>query len=120
MRSLVRPFIRGRVAEPGIENLPVDEDLVKDPKAKNIMALRSASGQVGRPYVAPPGTPAPIMKILRDAFAQVANDRDLKDEANKTAMTVQYTDDVQCLKVVNFILNQPEATIKEISKYLKF
>ena len=120
MRSLVRPFIRGRVVEPGIENLPVDEDLVKDPKAKNIMALRSASGQVGRPYVAPPGTPAQVMKILRDAFAQVANDRDLKDEANKTAMTVQYTDEAQCLKVVNFILNQPETTIKEISKYLKF
>jgi len=120
MRSLVRPFIRGRVSEPGIENLPVDEDLVKDPKAKTIMALRSASGQVGRPYVAPPGTPAPVMKILREAFAQVAKDREMRDEANKTAMSVQYADDAQCLKVVNFILNQPEPMVKEISKYLKF
>jgi tripartite-type tricarboxylate transporter receptor subunit TctC len=119
-RNLVRPFIRGRVSEPGIENLPVDEDLVKDPKAKTIMALRSAPGQVGRPYVVPPGTPAPVMKILRDAFQQVAKDRTAIDQATKADMTIQYTNDEQCLKVVNFMLNQPESMVKDISKYLKF
>jgi tripartite-type tricarboxylate transporter receptor subunit TctC len=119
-RSLVRPFIRGRVSEPGIENLPVDEDQVRDPKSKTIMALRSAPGQVGRPYVAAPGTPAPVMKILRDAFAQVAKDPEVIDQATKADMTIQYTNDEQCLKVTNFILNQPESMVKDISKYLKF
>jgi len=59
-RGLVRPMIRGRVSGPGIENLPVDENLTTDPKAKTIMAMRSATDQVGRPYVAPPTTPPDI------------------------------------------------------------
>ena len=119
-RGLVRPFIRSRVVEKGIENLPVDEDFVKDPKGKTIMALRSSSEQVGRPYVAPPGTPAPVMKILQDAFAKVAVDPQLQEEAKRSMMKVDYLSAEGCLKVMNFVMNQPEAMVKEFGKYVKF
>jgi tripartite-type tricarboxylate transporter receptor subunit TctC len=119
-RGLVRPFIRSRVSEPGIENLPVDEDLVKDPKGKTIMALRSSSEQVGRPYVAPPGTPAPVMKILQNAFARAAADPELQAEAKKLRLKVDYLPAQDCLKVINFVLNQPESMVQEFSRYIKF
>lgn len=119
-RGLVRPFIRSRVVERGIENLPVDEDVIKDPKGKTIMALRSSSEQVGRPYVVPPGTPAPVMKILQDAFAKVATDPQLQEEAKKIMMKVDYLSAEGCLKVINFVMNQPESMVKEFGKYLKF
>ena len=116
----MRPCVRSRVSEPGIENLPVDEDFVKDPKGKTIMALRASSEQVGRPYVVPPGTPAPVLKILRDAFANVAKDKDLQDEIGRMKMKCDYLSAEECLKVMNFVMNQPDSLVKEFAKYVKF
>ncbi|MFH1146623.1 MAG: hypothetical protein V1736_02820, partial [Pseudomonadota bacterium] len=84
------------------------------------MALRSSSEQVGRPYVCPPGTPAPVMKILREAFAKVAADPEMLEEVKRIKMRIEYSNDQQCLKVINFVLNQPESMVKEFGKYIKF
>jgi len=119
-RGLVRLWIRGRVSEPGIENLPVDENLTGDKKGKTIMAMRSATDSIGRPYVAPPGTSADVMNILREAFAKVANDPELKEDAKKNMLDVEYVPAEECLKQVNFVLNQPDDIVKESSKYIKF
>ncbi|MEI9477801.1 MAG: tripartite tricarboxylate transporter substrate-binding protein [Deltaproteobacteria bacterium] len=119
-RGLVRPVVRGKVTESGIENLPVDEDLTTDPKGKAIMAMRSAGDLMGRPFVAPPGTPPEAMAILREGFAKVAKDAELKEEAAKFMMTVEYVPADECLKVVNFVLGQPDDIAKEFSKYIKF
>lgn len=119
-RGMVRPVLRGRVAVPGIEQLPVDEDLTTDKKGKVIMAIRSATDLVGRPYVAPPATPGHIMAILREAFAKTSKDADLQAEAKRIKMAVQYVPHDECLKVYNYIFNQQPDIIKEFSKYIKF
>ena len=119
-RGLVRPLIRGRVSEPAIENLPVDEDLTPDKKGKAMMAIRSAGDLTGRPYVAPPGTSVEVMNILREAFSKAAKDPELKGEASKYLMTVEYVPADECLKVVNYVLGQPDEVVKEISKFIKF
>ncbi len=119
-RGLVRPMIRGRVSEPGIENLPVIEDLTTDPKGKTIMAMLASTDGIGRPYVAPPKTPADIMNILKDAFAKVAKDPELQGEAKKNRMEVSYTSGDECLKVLNYLLNQPSDIVQEFGKYIKF
>ena len=119
-RGLTRAFIRGRVSEPAVENLPVDEDLCSDKNGKTIMAMRSAPDRIGRPFVAPPGTPNEAINILRDAFAKVAKDPELQGESKKIMMTVEYTPADECLKVLHYVFNQPEAVVKEFSKYIKF
>jgi tripartite-type tricarboxylate transporter receptor subunit TctC len=119
-RKLVRPLVRGRVAEPGIESLPVDEDLVKDSKGKAIMAMRSAPDRIGRPFVCPPGTPADRMAILREALAKAVNDPELKEEGRKLLITNEYVPAEECLKTVHYVLNQPEAVVREFAKYIKF
>jgi tripartite-type tricarboxylate transporter receptor subunit TctC len=119
-RGLVRPVIRGRVSAPGIEKLPMDEDLATNTKAKTIMAMRSATDQVGRPYVAPPKTPADIIRTLRDAFDQVADDPELKEDSKKLMMSVEYVSAEETLKVLNYLLSQPDDMVKEFSKYIKF
>jgi tripartite-type tricarboxylate transporter receptor subunit TctC len=119
-RGLVRCLVRGRVSEPDIAQLPVDEDLAKDKTAKTIMAMRSAPDRVGRPYVAPPKTPPEVMNILRDAFAKVANDPELKADATKMMMDVNYVSADETLKIVNDVLNQPSDIAKEFSKFVKF
>ena len=119
-RGLVKPLVRGRISEPGIENLPADEDLATTNLGKTIMAIRSSPEQIARAYVAPPGTPADIMNILRDAFAKVARDPELQEDAKKLRMKVDYLPAEECLKALHYILNQPEDVVKELSKYIKF
>ena len=116
----LRPLLRGRVAERGIENLPVNEDFTTDKKAKTILALQSAPDRMGRPYVLTPGTPPEIMKIMKDAFLKASKDPALIEESKKMKMDFEYVSAEECLKTVNFILNQPEDIVKEFSKYIKF
>ena len=119
-RGLMRPVIRGRVSEAGIDHLPVNEDLTTDKRAKTILAMFSGVELIGRPYVVTPGTPSDVMKILRDAFADVAKDPELKEDSKKQRMEVQYVPPEECLKVLNYLLNQPDDVVKEFGKYIKF
>lgn len=119
-RGLVRPMIRGRVAEKGTEHLPVNEDLTTDKKAKAIFIMFSAADLIGRPFVAPPGTPVEVMNILREAFARAAKDPEVQEDAKKINMEVEYISHEEILKVINFTFNQPEDIVKEFGKYIKF
>ena len=119
-RGLVRPLIRGRVPDVGIENLPVNEDLTTDKNGKAIFAMYSAADLVGRPYVAPPGTPADLVKILRTALAKVCKDQEMLAEAKKLMIDIKYVPADEILKVIYGVLDQPEDIKKEFAKYIKF
>ena len=119
-RGLVRLLVRGRISEPGIENLPVNEDYAVNEKGKTIMRMYSAADQIGRPYVAPPGTPIEAINILRDGFAKAAKDPELREDAKKNMLEFDYVPADECLKVVNYVLNQPDDIVKEFSKYVRF
>jgi tripartite-type tricarboxylate transporter receptor subunit TctC len=119
-RKLVRPVIRARLSEPGIENLPIDEDLAPNPRAKAIMALRSAPEVVGRPYVMKPGTPDNLVKIMSKALAEAIEDPALKAEAKKAKMDLNYVSGADALKVMNEVLSQPKDIVDEFRKYVKF
>ncbi len=119
-RGLVRPIVRARAEEPGIEKLPVDEDLAPNPRAKAIMALRSAPEVIGRPYVMTPGTPPQYVNMMREAFAKTIDDPQLKAEAKKAKMDLNYVNGGEALKVMKEVLNQPKDIVDEFSKYVKF
>jgi len=120
-RGLVRAIVRSR--EPGgpeVDHLPVNEDLTTSKIGKTIMAMMAAADHIGRPYAAPPKTPAPIVATLREAFAKVAKDPALQADAKKTMMPVNYTPADDALKVLNYVLNQPDNIVTEFGKYVKF
>src|SRR5690242_14570427 len=119
-RKLVRPIIRARSNESGIESLPVDESSAKTPRAKAIMALRSAPEVIARPYVLPPNTPADIVKVYRDAFAATIKDPALVAESQKAQFDLEYTSGDDAMKVLKEVLSQPKDIVDEFSKYVKF
>ena len=119
-RKLVRPLLRARAEEPGVEQLPVDEDLAPNPRAKAIMALRSAPEVVGRPYVMHPNTPPEQLKIMREAFAKVIADKELIAEATKAKMDLNFVGGDVAVKVMQQMLSQPKDVVDEFSKYVKF
>jgi tripartite-type tricarboxylate transporter receptor subunit TctC len=119
-RGLVRPLVRSRGPDPDTAKLPVDEDLATSAKGKAIMAIRSAPERIGRPFVAPPGTPAETMGMLREAFAKVARDKELLEEAKKAKMPIEYVTAEECLKIVREVLSQPAGITQDLTKYIKF
>lgn len=119
-RNLVRPLLRTRASEPGIENLPVDEDLAPNARARAIMALRSAPEVVGRPYVMHPDTPAEHLRTMRDAFAAAIQDAELVAEAKKAKMDLEFVHGDAAIKVMKEMLAQPKDVVDEFSKYVKF
>ncbi|MEI9476353.1 MAG: tripartite tricarboxylate transporter substrate-binding protein [Deltaproteobacteria bacterium] len=119
-RGLLRLLLRGRVAEPGIEDLRIDEDLATDKMGKTLMSLLSAPDQSAcRPYIAPPGTPAEVMNTLRDAFDKAVKDPDLQADSKKLMILSVYVTADECLKMLNYIFNQPDDVVREFSKYIK-
>ncbi len=119
-RGEVRPILRNRISQPGIERLPVNEDLTSNPMGKKLMAIHANVGEAGRWIVAPPGVPANVMGILRDSFQKTVKDPELKVEAKKFSMDFDYIPPERCLEVMNDILGQPPEVIKEFSKFVKF
>jgi tripartite-type tricarboxylate transporter receptor subunit TctC len=119
-RGLLRPVVRSAVVVKGIEHLPLNEDLTTDPMGKAVMAMLGKTGVMGRVYLATPGTPDNVMSILREAFPKMLNTPELLADAKKINMEFQYTPADECLKVVNFMFNQPPEILKVFSKYVKF
>jgi tripartite-type tricarboxylate transporter receptor subunit TctC len=119
-RKLVRPIIRARSNESGIEQLPIDESFAATPRAKAIMALRSAPEVIARPYVLPPGTPADIVKMYRTAFAAAIRDPALVAESQKAQFDLDYTSGDEAVKVLKEVFSQPKDIVDEFSKYVKF
>jgi tripartite-type tricarboxylate transporter receptor subunit TctC len=119
-RGLVRPVIRARAVEPGIEKLPVDESFAPNPRAKAIMALRSAPEVIGRPYVMHPETPAEHLNAMRAAFAAAIKDPELIAEGKKAKMELEFVSGDEAVKVMKEVLAQPKDVVEEFSKYIKF
>ena len=119
-RKLVRPIIRARSTDKRLQQLPLDENFAPNPRAKAIMALRSAPEQIARPYVLPPGTPADIVKTMRDAFAATIADPATQAEAKKTQQDLEYTSGEEAAKILKEVLSQPKDIVAEFSKYIKF
>jgi tripartite-type tricarboxylate transporter receptor subunit TctC len=118
-RGVVRPLVRGRVAPPGFEKLPVDEDLATSQLGKSLMAIKSLPLAIGRAFAAPPATPADRVAILRDAFAKAIKDPELLAEAKKAKIDMHLIGHEQVQKDFAALLNQTPETLKEMGKYIK-
>ncbi len=119
-RGAVRPLVRGRVALPGWEHLPVDEELATSAVGKAIMGIRAAPLAIGRAFAAPPGTPTDRVKLLREAFAKAVRDPEFLAEAKKARIEVGYIPPEEVLKMFNSLLEQSAEVQKEMMKYIKF
>src|SRR6266498_771223 len=118
-RGAVRPLVRGRIAVPGFENLPVDEDLATSPLGKSLMSIKALPLAIGRAFAAAPGTPADRVAVLRDALAKAIKDPELIAEAKKAKIDMQYISHEQVQKDFTALLNQTPETLKEMGKYIK-
>ena len=119
-RGVVRPLVRNRVASPGFERLPADEDLATSAVGKAIMGIRAAPSAIGRAFAAPPGTPADRVKVLRDAFSKTLQDKELIADAQKAKIGMSYISAEEVARMFAALMQQPPEVQKEMVKYIKF
>lgn len=118
-RGVVRPLVRGRVAMPGFENLPVDEDLATSAVGKSLMQIKAIPMSIGRAFGVAPGTPADRVAMLREAFAKALADPELAAEGKKAKIRFSHISHDQVMKDFTALLNQTPETLNVMSKYIK-
>ncbi len=117
-RGLVRPFVRGYVTSQETVSVPFNEDLTNDKKGKAAMRMLSMSDLIGRPYVFPPKTPAGVVNAMRETFAKMSADPELRAEALKSGTEIQYTPGKEIEKTIAMLFNQPPDVMAEFFKHV--
>ncbi len=57
-----------------LQEVPLLIDMARNDEARAVIEFMTSSSQMGQSYVAPPGTPAPILEALRQAFDETMKD----------------------------------------------
>jgi len=94
-------------------------DQYKTPEVgRRLTRVILASGDLGRPMVAAPGTPADRVKTLRDAYARAMRDPGLIEEAKKGQMDMEHTPGEDLQALLKEILDQPREVTDRVKKIL--
>ena len=112
------PFlIHARLTDPELANVPLFNEVLKDPNHLNTYKAYMAQMEYQRPLTVAPGTPKDRLEILRRAFKATLDDPGFLAEAKKAKLDVTYVSGEQIEKIVNEVLSiSPD--IKENLQYL--
>jgi len=121
-------FVRG-LAQSGAKRYPKLPDVptvyelmekYKTPEAtKRLAKVLLSSGDLGRPFIAPPGMAADRVKILRDAFAKAMNDPALLADAQKRKWDLDPLAGEELETIAKEIMVQPPEVIERMKKLLE-
>jgi len=79
---------------PNILDLPMSND------AKVMLRLVAGPGAIAKLFAVSPGTPQPVLDVLRKAFADALKDPELLADAEKSKMSISYTSAEQVTKII--------------------
>ena len=86
--------------------------------ARRLATVVLASGDLGRPYLGPPGLPADAVKVLRESFQKMIADPDLLAEAKKRKIDIEFTPAEELEKVSKEVVQQPPEVVDRVTKLL--
>ena len=116
--GVVAPIFQLFDAEPGV---PLLQDLVTNPREKALLELLSAPQKIGLAVIAPPGLPAGLTRILRDAYLDMIATSEYRDEAVKRGFDVgaPYYGEAITEYVTKTLTNFPAETMAEYRTYVE-
>ena len=95
------------------------QELVSDPKSKQIIEFAVGGAAIGRALLLPPKVPAERVKFLRDAFDRMVHDPALAAEAAKRGLELDPSSGVEVQKVSDAIVNSAPALIKAAAEAME-
>jgi hypothetical protein len=104
----------GMDAEPELDKLGVPKlwSFVKNDEDRKALELIVSQQVFGRPYVAPPGTPADQVKQLREAFTAVMKDKDFLHDAESLRLDVSPASGEHVQDVVTKLYAAPKDVVQ--------
>jgi tripartite-type tricarboxylate transporter receptor subunit TctC len=122
-KNFVRILLQtGHTKDPRLPDTPLYSDLMNEAKTpelgRRVATVMLGSGELGRPYVAHPGTPPEVTKALRDAFMKSMADPQLLAEANKLNLEITAVSGEELSKTARDVINQPPEVLDRIRKIL--
>ncbi|MDB5507747.1 MAG: tripartite tricarboxylate transporter family receptor [Hyphomicrobiales bacterium] len=97
---------------PDLPDLPLVMDLVKNEDDRRVLELIFARQSMGRPLVAPPGTPPAVVATLRKAFMEAMRDPELVETARKLTLEIDAMPGEEVQAIVERLHAFPSAVIE--------
>ena len=100
--------------DPELADVPFALDYVKNEAARKVMELYLTQKTVARPVIAPPGLPADRLAVLREAFAELAQDKEFLADAQKSKLDVSPVPGPEVDKVIALITSATPETVQRL------
>lgn len=122
-RNFVNVLIQtGSKKDPRLKNTPTIYELMDKYKTndagRSLAKVILASGDFGRPIVAPPGVPADLVKLLRDSFEKTIRDPGLLAQAEKTKLEIDPTSGEDMQTLAKEVIATPPDVVARMRKLL--
>jgi tripartite-type tricarboxylate transporter receptor subunit TctC len=115
----VRLIARAGGSVPGLESLPVVEDLAENALGKSLMVIRDTPLSVGRPFGVRPGTPADRAAILEKAISETLVDPAFLAEMKAAQIDIAPISAQSVTSGFKTMFDQPQDALEAMHQYLK-
>jgi len=120
VRALVQSGTKRYSKLPDVPTLYELMDRYKSPDAtQRVAKVMLSSGDLGRPFIAPPGMPAERIKVLRQAFMKTMSDPGLLAAAQKRKWELDPMSGEELEAIGKEVMIQPPEVIQRIKKLLE-
>jgi tripartite-type tricarboxylate transporter receptor subunit TctC len=112
----------GRKRDERLEKVPTLNELMDefktDDTSRRLAKVILASGELGRPYVLPPGVAAERLKILRQSFVKLMADPGFLEDAKRRNFDVEPSTGEELEKLAKEVMAQPPEVIERVKKLM--
>jgi len=94
------------------------DEVRTDEVGRRLVTVVLASGELGRPYLLPPGILAERLKTLREAFMKTMADPAFMDDAKKRNLELEPSTGEEIEKTAKAVTSQPPEVIERVKKLM--
>jgi len=104
---------------PDLRNVPLAGEFATNEENRRLLDLFVARQRYGRPFLAPPGTPEPIVAAYRAAFAMLLNDAEFRREADQAQLMIKAVSGNEVAALVEEIYAYPKPVLDKATALLR-
>jgi tripartite-type tricarboxylate transporter receptor subunit TctC len=104
---------------PDLPDVPLAAEFATSEPNARVLALFVERQQYGRPFLAPPGTPAAIVTAYREAFGKVVKDAEFIREVQTARLIIKFASGEEVTARVNRIYDNPRPIIDAATALLR-
>jgi tripartite-type tricarboxylate transporter receptor subunit TctC len=122
-QNMVRILMQtGRKRDPRMPNVPTIHELMEEYKTpavtRSLVTVILAGGDLGRPFITPPGIAADRLKTLRDAFQKTMKDPAFLADVKTRKLEVDPDFGEELEAIAKEAVNQPREVVEKMKKLL--